>query len=513
MSIASIGRPLTPHSAGAIFKITATHTNLRSVHSENRINFQKLVNETLNRAFHITEKSHLIESSLDQLQKSMSIEEASSITTFLESLLASLPEDLESYKCLTKSITRIASHRFVQALVDYPTIQDLPPAKNAHDYLDLASLRQKEKPSAFATHPDDLCELPKTISRAHTTVTHAQHVLSSAICSLAFAIKNRPPRVLLPTAVIAVLKCLLTDKMKTIEEIARTTFATLLKVQIGENLYVVKLIKSDVSYVEGRAGYLKIIESECLITMGMTINPYPNLLQSLGFIDSAALNRSAGTTGYSRHAILMPYYPNGDLCDQIVKRREPLTRAKTKTLLLGLSKAIRHLHSHQLIHADIKPENVLLDGDTPILGDFGLAHADTLIRTYGTKQYLPPECFIARLSVEDFPHRRDIINTAIDIWSLGVLAYALITRNTFIPIASATNFWIESLPRCKENPQSLIDAILDRTLKEMEAEPTERLDEFWDVIRGCLKFFPAERPNIDEVVSAFEKIDIKDSTL
>ena len=58
--------------------------------------------------------------------------------------------------------------------------------------------------------------------------------------------------------------------------------------------------------------------------------------------------------------------------------------------------AIGHLHSHGIMYRDIKPENILLDGDGHIrVTDFGLAKEcgrDDRAKTFcGTPEYLAPE--------------------------------------------------------------------------------------------------------------------------
>ena len=93
----------------------------------------------------------------------------------------------------------------------------------------------------------------------------------------------------------------------------------------------------------------------------------------------------------------------------------------TKTIPLdryiaSLAKALLYCHSKHVIHRDIKPENLLLGlhGELKI-ADFGWSvHAPNSRRQTlcGTLDYLPPEM------VEGRAH-----DAAVDIWSLGVLAY------------------------------------------------------------------------------------------
>ena len=42
----------------------------------------------------------------------------------------------------------------------------------------------------------------------------------------------------------------------------------------------------------------------------------------------------------------------------------------TDLILQGIQEGIRHLHSLGLIHCDINPANIVMDGDTPVIVDF-----------------------------------------------------------------------------------------------------------------------------------------------
>ncbi len=90
-------------------------------------------------------------------------------------------------------------------------------------------------------------------------------------------------------------------------------------------------------------------------------------------------------------------------------------------ILLQVSFALEHLHSHGVIHRDLKPENILIEESGAIkVIDFGIAQAiedkpsDSLV---GTPSYMSPE------QKEDPSH----VTFASDIYSLGVIAYELIT--------------------------------------------------------------------------------------
>lgn len=117
----------------------------------------------------------------------------------------------------------------------------------------------------------------------------------------------------------------------------------------------------------------------------------------------------------------MEYAARGELYKELQKAvRFPEDRAAF--YVQSLTKALIYCHQKHVIHRDIKPENLLLDHRGRLkIADFGWSvHTPSSRRTTlcGTLDYLPPEM------VEGTAHDR-----AVDIWSLGVLAYEFLVGN------------------------------------------------------------------------------------
>ncbi|XP_024397441.1 serine/threonine-protein kinase GRIK1 isoform X2 [Physcomitrium patens] len=96
---------------------------------------------------------------------------------------------------------------------------------------------------------------------------------------------------------------------------------------------------------------------------------------------------------------------------------EALARKYFRDVVAGLS----YLHSHNIIHGDIKPENLLLSGDGSIkICDFGVSRMfegdDTVRRTPGTPIHTAPECFSGSCY-----HGRPA-----DVWALGCTLYCMV---------------------------------------------------------------------------------------
>ncbi|MGW0191017.1 serine/threonine-protein kinase [Streptomyces sp. NPDC003362] len=92
-------------------------------------------------------------------------------------------------------------------------------------------------------------------------------------------------------------------------------------------------------------------------------------------------------------------------------------------LIAGICEGLSHLHRTGWVHADLKPENVLLGRDRSVkLSDFGLATELTGTHGYappmGTLDYLPPERWKAPLG--ELGVR---VRPTADIWALGILIH------------------------------------------------------------------------------------------
>ncbi|MBL8152025.1 MAG: SUMF1/EgtB/PvdO family nonheme iron enzyme, partial [Blastocatellia bacterium] len=133
-------------------------------------------------------------------------------------------------------------------------------------------------------------------------------------------------------------------------------------------------------------------------------------------------------------------------------------------MTLGILSGLEHLHSKKIIHRDLKPDNILLQGTTPRLADFGLAR---LLKTgvhsgivAGTPSYMAPEAFEGKRSEQT------------DIWSAGVILYQLLTGKLPFPqtelialLAALLRGTPETLP---PTIPLAIQAVIDKALqKEM----------------------------------------------
>lgn len=110
-------------------------------------------------------------------------------------------------------------------------------------------------------------------------------------------------------------------------------------------------------------------------------------------------------------------------CDlhTLLAREGSLGEPRTQKLSYDLVSALYYLHSHRILHRDLKPQNILLDKNlTAKLCDFGLARNMTLgthvlTSIKGTPLYMAPEL----LEAKPYDHQADL-------WSLGCIIYEML---------------------------------------------------------------------------------------
>jgi serine/threonine-protein kinase len=120
---------------------------------------------------------------------------------------------------------------------------------------------------------------------------------------------------------------------------------------------------------------------------------------------------------YGEEAFLaLEYFPDGSLEERL--KRGPLDEEGAVRVLKGLGAALIYLRKLGIVHQDIKPANLFLDGHKVKLGDFGVAFTreEKPLDRAGSPFYMAPELFLGKTATP-----------ASDAYSYGVLAYELLT--------------------------------------------------------------------------------------
>jgi serine/threonine protein kinase len=139
----------------------------------------------------------------------------------------------------------------------------------------------------------------------------------------------------------------------------------------------------------------------------------------------------------------LPYivmeYVEGETLAELTARTGPLEPDRAVDLLVQACAGLEHAHAAGLVHRDIKPQNLLVRGDGVVkIADFGIAR--TLQATQltqvgtvlGTASYLAPEQAAGKP-----------VTAAADIYSLGAVAYQLLTGRTAYEFESLADLTVK----------------------------------------------------------------------
>ena len=158
-------------------------------------------------------------------------------------------------------------------------------------------------------------------------------------------------------------------------------------------------------------------------------------------------------------SLVLEYIPGGDM-QQLLQRHGALAENAVNAIILQLATALQHVHKCDVLHRDVKLENLLVvrPGASPIikLCDFGhaafLAHADDGFT--GTVGYAAPE--VSGASRERPPEW----SAAADRWSMGVVMYAVLANAPLQWARDGPDFSLRPLVQTSTKAKLLIRALL-----------------------------------------------------
>jgi predicted ATPase/transcriptional regulator with GAF, ATPase, and Fis domain len=149
-------------------------------------------------------------------------------------------------------------------------------------------------------------------------------------------------------------------------------------------------------------------------------------------LDSAWAAKPLALTRHEGRTILVLQDLGGEPLDQVLRRDlkrnqgQPLDLTRSLQIAIGLAKALSQVHRRGLIHKDIKPTNVLVDGDGTVwLTGFGIA--SRLPRE--SQAPTPPEIIagtLAYMAPEQTGRMNRSIDARSDLYSLGVTLYQML---------------------------------------------------------------------------------------
>ena len=179
---------------------------------------------------------------------------------------------------------------------------------------------------------------------------------------------------------------------------------------------------------------------------------------------------------YEGRPYIVSEYVKGQTLKDVLDFRSSLPVSEALSIMLQLTSALQYAHDHNIIHRDIKPQNIFLMQDGTIkLGDFGIAEAEGLDihnptetrEIVGSVHYIAPEIAKGKPA-----------SNQTDIYSAGVTFFELITGH--VPFAQGDAVAIaiahikdkfpspkKYLPNCPREVEKIID-------KATKKKPNER---------------------------------------
>ncbi|MEH7234818.1 Stk1 family PASTA domain-containing Ser/Thr kinase [Bacillus sp. JJ1562] len=173
--------------------------------------------------------------------------------------------------------------------------------------------------------------------------------------------------------------------------------------------------------------------------------------------------------------IVMEYVP-GQTLKQYIQRNAPLHPKEVINIMLQLTSAITQAHQNQIVHRDIKPQNILIDHDGTVkVTDFGIAVAlssTTITQTnsvLGSVHYLSPEQARGGMSTRKS-----------DIYSLGIVMFELLTGRVPFEGESAVSIALKHLQTDTPSPKrwnaTIPQSVENIILKATAKDPFHRYD-------------------------------------
>ena len=171
--------------------------------------------------------------------------------------------------------------------------------------------------------------------------------------------------------------------------------------------------------------------------------------------DESLVNVYDQGTDRAGHVFLIMELVDGGTLRELLRERGPMPPHAAAAVMRSVLKALSVAHSRNMVHRDVKPENVLISSTGKVkLADFGLvrAAADAKITSnsviVGTVAYLSPEQVTGHS-----------ITPASDVYSAGVLLFELLTGSTPFNADSSLGVAMKRLSEEVPPPSELIDGV------------------------------------------------------
>ena len=172
------------------------------------------------------------------------------------------------------------------------------------------------------------------------------------------------------------------------------------------------------------------------------------------------------------------FYDGGDVFSLLQSNRGRLSEKHARRIFAEIVLALSWLHERNIAYRDLKPENVVLDGEGHVrLADFGLAKVLKLEHNFLTQTICGTTAYAAPEMLRSTPY-----NVSLDLWCLGVFIFHVLTGRPPFNFKGRTMEEMEQMQRTKRIHYS--------SSLSLEAV---------SLIKGLLRTDPFERYTLEEV--------------
>ena len=241
----------------------------------------------------------------------------------------------------------------------------------------------------------------------------------------------------------------------------------------------------------------------------------PAMVHGPGMVER--FKREARTAAQLSHPNIIPIYAvhesegllfavmklvEGTPLDAVMRELKQLPVPMVQGILAQVGGALGYAHRHGVIHRDIKPANILIDDEGwAVVTDFGIAKVtdnEGLTSTgmaIGTPTYMSPEQATA-----------DIVTGAADQYSLGVVAYEMLTgRAPFIGasmMAVMYSHFHDEPPSIKLLRPDVPDELCDAVMRMLRKDPADRWPSMEDAVAAAgARPFTHDDPSRDQLIA------------
>ncbi|KAG6520620.1 G-type lectin S-receptor-like serine/threonine-protein kinase At2g19130 [Zingiber officinale] len=226
-------------------------------------------------------------------------------------------------------------------------------------------------------------------------------------------------------------------------------------------------------------------------------------VSTLGAIQHVNLIRLIGFCSQGTKKLLAyEFMPSGSLADHLFRSNLNVLDWKTRyQIAIGTARGLAYLHEQcrdNIIHCDIKPENILLDDAlVPKVADFGLAKlvgrnfSKVLTTIRGSRGYIAPEW------ISGMP-----ITTKVDVYSYGMMLFEIISGKRNLMHTGESSF--EFFPLVATNKLVIGDV---KTLLDQRLDGKANSEEFEIACKlacWCIQDDENSRPTMSQIVQALE---------